>query len=64
MANHCCEVICTSCGAMWCARGCSTSCGPDTKFLEDWRKKRENRNPVLTNDTCRYCKAQGKVAIY
>ena len=32
MANHCVDVICTNCGAMWCARGCGTRFPPDEEF--------------------------------
>jgi hypothetical protein len=60
MANHCVDVICTNCGAMWCARGCGTRFPPDEEFLKKWKK--ENKNIYLMSDiTCPHC-SSNKVA--
>ena len=47
MANHCIDVVCISCGRVWCERGCSSgSAGPDEKFAKFLRDAIQ-RNPKL-----------------
>lgn len=43
MANHCVEVHCTSCGAEYCLRGCTSMVGgPDAGIVESIKEMRAN----------------------
>lgn len=62
MANHCIEVVCTKCGAGYCARGCGTQWQPDTKQVEKLKQKK--RHVKTSNEYCSYCKTGEYMVIY
>lgn len=53
MANHCIEVICSRCGAIYCLRGCGTDFPADKEYLEQWLKENPKPYVMSTEEHCK-----------